>query len=160
MIPGNGRHFERCVVCLIYTICGADHAPYFQNFTLVLISSAATIAGFATNIQNRSSPVTVLVNLLWLKLTYSFLLMYAAAVQEMHDSLGTTSEQFSLSISVFILLQGAMPLAWTAISEVKGRKVSRAKSILDLTIISCLVGGVSCLIGHVHCVVCGCRTKP
>ena len=25
----------------------------FQNFTLVLISSAATIAGFATNIQNR-----------------------------------------------------------------------------------------------------------
>ena len=63
--------------------------------------------------------------------------MYAAAVQEMHDSLGTTSEQFSLSISVFILLQGAMPLAWTAISEVKGRKVSRTKSHLGLTIIAC-----------------------
>jgi hypothetical protein len=91
---------------------------------------------------------------------FLFLFIYAAAVQEMHDSLGTTSEQFSLSISVFILLQGAMPLAWTAISEVKGRKVSRSKSNLGLTIIPCSADGILGLVDLVHCIICGRSIEP
>jgi len=41
----------------------------------------------------------------------------------MEKNLPATDQQFSLSISLFILIQGTVPLLWTAISEVKGRKV-------------------------------------
>lgn len=47
----------------------------------------------------------------------------SAAVEEMERELPATNQQFSLSISLFILIQGTVPLLWTAISEVKGRKV-------------------------------------
>ena len=43
----------------------------------------------------------------------------------MEADLPATSAQFSLSLSIFILVQGLMPLVWSAISEVKGRKVSQ-----------------------------------
>lgn len=41
----------------------------------------------------------------------------------MEQDLPATSDQFSLSISLFALVQGLMPIAWSAISEIKGRKV-------------------------------------
>ena len=47
-----------------------------------------------------------------------------AASVEMETELPATPSQFSLSISLFILVQGTMPLFWSAISEVKGRKAS------------------------------------
>ena len=43
----------------------------------------------------------------------------------MEATLPATPSQFSLSIALFILLQGLMPLFWSAISEVKGRKASQ-----------------------------------
>lgn len=52
------------------------------------------------------------------------ILCHPAAVEEMEQDLPATPAQFSLSISVFILIQGVFPLVWSAISEVKGRKVS------------------------------------
>lgn len=53
MTQGNGHRFERYVVCLIHIKSNTNYAPYFQNLTLALISSAAMIAGVAGNIQNR-----------------------------------------------------------------------------------------------------------
>lgn len=50
----------------------------------------------------------------------------------MERELGATSDQFSLSLSMFILTQGLTPLAWCAISEVKGRKVC----VLRLSLVS------------------------
>ena len=47
----------------------------------------------------------------------------------MEKELPATPSQFSLSISIFILLQGLMPLFWSALSEVKGRKVSRVELV-------------------------------
>ena len=44
------------------------------------------------------------------------------------------SSQFSLSIALFILIQGSMPLFWCAISEVKGRKASHVE------LVDCLLG--------------------
>lgn len=41
----------------------------------------------------------------------------------MEQDLPATSSQFSLSIALFVLVQGFAPIAWSAISEVKGRKV-------------------------------------
>lgn len=46
-----------------------------------------------------------------------------AAVQAMEADLPATSQQFSLSLSLYILVQGFVPLIWCAVSEVKGRKV-------------------------------------
>lgn len=47
-----------------------------------------------------------------------------AADEQMKEELPATDAQLSLSISLFILLQGSMPLLWSAVSEIKGRKVS------------------------------------
>ncbi|XP_006462371.1 hypothetical protein AGABI2DRAFT_186299 [Agaricus bisporus var. bisporus H97] len=73
-------------------------SPLKKHFSLFLISGAAMIAGFAGTIQNP-------------------------AVADMEEQLPATSEQFSLSISLYILVQGLMPLVWCAISEIKGRKM-------------------------------------
>lgn len=42
----------------------------------------------------------------------------------MEERLHASPSQISLSISLFILLQGNAPLIWSAISEIKGRKVA------------------------------------
>ncbi|KIY69321.1 MFS general substrate transporter [Cylindrobasidium torrendii FP15055 ss-10] len=80
-------------------------SPMRKNITLLLISSGALIAGFAANIQNP-------------------------AIQDMEASLPATSSQISLSISLFILVQGSAPLLWSAISEVKGRRFVYLVSML------------------------------
>ncbi|KDR77423.1 hypothetical protein GALMADRAFT_65924 [Galerina marginata CBS 339.88] len=85
-----------------------------KNGSLVLIAFASMIAALAANIQNP-------------------------AVEEMEADLPATSSQFSLSISLFILVQGVMPLLWSAISEVKGRKLVYVVSIALFTLGSIIV---------------------
>jgi hypothetical protein len=55
--------------------------------------------------------------------------LYPAAVVEMETELPATPSQFSLSIALFILFQGLMPLFWSALSEVKGRKASQVELV-------------------------------
>ena len=91
-----------------------------------MVASASLVAGLAVNIQNRSYLLLSFAGNQHLReMTWPYFLI-KAAVHEMHVDLGATSGQFSLSISLFILFQGAMPMMWTAISEIKGRKVSCA----------------------------------
>ncbi|KAL1727475.1 major facilitator superfamily domain-containing protein [Schizophyllum commune] len=85
-----------------------------KNFSLFLISSGAMIAGLAANIQNP-------------------------AVAEMERDLPATSGEISLSISLFILIQGFAPIMWSSISEVKGRKVVYIVSIAIFTVGSIIV---------------------
>ncbi|KAJ3548715.1 hypothetical protein NMY22_g1153 [Coprinellus aureogranulatus] len=66
-------------------------SPLRKNVSLTLIASGAMIAGLAGSIQNP-------------------------AVKEMEVDLPATSTQFSLSISMFILVQGIFPLVWSAFS--------------------------------------------
>ncbi|KAL0578561.1 hypothetical protein V5O48_003411 [Marasmius crinis-equi] len=47
----------------------------------------------------------------------------------MEDQLNASSSQISLTIALFILVQGCMPLLWSAISEVKGRKAVYVSSL-------------------------------
>ncbi|KAJ3510411.1 hypothetical protein NLJ89_g4691 [Agrocybe chaxingu] len=68
-------------------------SPFRKNASLALVASASMIAGLAANIQNRK---------------------FIAAVEEMEEDLPATSSQFSLSIAMFILIQGVMPLLWSA----------------------------------------------
>ncbi|KAG6860753.1 hypothetical protein C0995_007871 [Termitomyces sp. Mi166 len=59
--------------------------------------------------------------------------MIIAAVQQMQEDLPATSAQFSWSISAFVLVQGLVPLVWSAISEVKGRKLVYVVSLALFT---------------------------
>lgn len=92
-----------------------------QNVTLVIISAAAMIAGLGANIQNRRSHLSS-TQLMHVNTQASHLI--SAAIQQMERQLPATSSQISLSLSLFILLQGVVPLIWSAVSEIKGRKAS------------------------------------
>ena len=49
--------------------------------------------------------------------------IHVAANQDIEDQLHATPSQISWSLSLFILVQGNVPLLWAVISEIKGRKV-------------------------------------
>ncbi|KAJ7670507.1 vacuolar DHA amino acid exporter [Mycena rosella] len=83
-------------------------SPFRKNVVLTLIASASMIAGLAANIQNP-------------------------AIADMEVDLPASASQISLSISLFIAIQGFMPLFWSAISEVKGRKLVYVVSIAIFT---------------------------
>ncbi|KAF7320829.1 Vacuolar DHA amino acid exporter [Mycena chlorophos] len=85
-----------------------------KNVILFLVSSASMIAGLASNIQNP-------------------------AIGDMERDLPATSSQISLSLSLFIAFQGSMPLLWTALSEIKGRKLVYVSSIAIFVAASAVV---------------------
>ena len=57
-----------------------------------------------------------------------------ASIKQIETDLRTTSEKISLSLSLFIVVLGGVPLLWTSISEIKGRKVR----VHCITHLSCL----------------------
>ncbi|KAG1887567.1 MFS general substrate transporter [Suillus subluteus] len=90
---------------------------------LFIISGASMFAGLAGNIQNPAN---------------------AQIQQQLHASSG----DISLSLSLFILVQGMFPVIWSAISEIKGRKLVYLLSIA-LFIIGSAIVAVSRTIGLV-----------
>ena len=46
-----------------------------------------------------------------------------AGIADVERDLHTTSGLISLSLSLYIVLQGGMPILWSSISEIVGRKV-------------------------------------
>ncbi|CAG8770552.1 381_t:CDS:2, partial [Acaulospora colombiana] len=52
------------------------------------------------------------------------------AIQDVQKDLHATTNEIALSLSLFILVQGAGPLIWSAISEIKGRKFVYIVSML------------------------------
>ncbi|KAK0445989.1 vacuolar DHA amino acid exporter [Desarmillaria tabescens] len=85
-----------------------------KNFILAVICSGTMIAGFSANIQNPAN-------------------------EEMERDLPATSGEISLSVSLFILMQGVTPLLWSSISEVKGRRFVYLISLLIFTVGSIIV---------------------
>ncbi|KAG1731690.1 MFS general substrate transporter [Suillus lakei] len=90
---------------------------------LFIISGASMIAGLATNIQNPAN---------------------AQIQQQLHAS----SRDISLSLSLFALFQGQFPIIWSAISEIKGRKLVYLLSVA-LFILGSAIVAVSKTIGLV-----------
>lgn len=80
-----------------------------------------------------------------------------AAVKEMELDLPATSAQFSMSLAIFILVQGVVPLAWSAISEIKGRRVGKGIEYTGFALIfethstACVLGLAHNLRGGVYC---------
>ncbi|THU95076.1 MFS general substrate transporter, partial [Dendrothele bispora CBS 962.96] len=83
-------------------------SAFRKNFTLFQVSVGYLIAGLAINIQTP-------------------------AVDQMEAELPATSSQISLSISLFLLFQGIIPLLWSTFSEIKGRKLVYVTSLAIFT---------------------------
>jgi len=81
---------------------------------LFIISAASMIAGLCANIQNPAN---------------------AQIEEELH----ATASQISLSLSLFILGQGNFPVLWSAVSEIKGRKLVYLVSVVLFTVASAIV---------------------
>ncbi|EIW78222.1 vacuolar DHA amino acid exporter [Coniophora puteana RWD-64-598 SS2] len=81
---------------------------------LIIISGASMIAGLSANIQNPAN-------------------------DQIESQLHTTSQDISLSLSMFILAQGNFPLLWSVLSEIKGRKLVYIASITIFTVASAIV---------------------
>ncbi|EIW74247.1 MFS general substrate transporter [Coniophora puteana RWD-64-598 SS2] len=85
-----------------------------KNTILVIISGASMIAGLSANIQNPANA-------------------------QIESQLHATSQSISLSLSLFILVQGNVPLIWSALSEIKGRKPVYLVSIAIFAVCSAIV---------------------
>ncbi|KAF8517403.1 vacuolar DHA amino acid exporter [Hysterangium stoloniferum] len=86
-----------------------------KTFTLATIASAALIATLGVNIYNP-------------------------AIDDIKTELHASNQQISLTLATFILAQGIVPLFWSAVSEIRGRKFVYLISI-SLYVIGCGVAG-------------------
>ncbi|EMD39683.1 hypothetical protein CERSUDRAFT_111994 [Gelatoporia subvermispora B] len=88
---------------------------------VALISAASMIAGLNSNIYNP-------------------------AISQIEAELHASDGEISLSLSIFIIIQGGFPLIWSAISEIQGRKIVYLVSIAICTV-GCTVAATSRSIG-------------
>ncbi|EPT00306.1 hypothetical protein FOMPIDRAFT_1030567 [Fomitopsis schrenkii] len=68
--------------------------------------------------------------------------LYNPAISEVEADLHASGEQISLTVSLFVLIQGGFPVFWSAISEIQGRKVVYLVSISVCTL-GCIVAALS-----------------
>ncbi|KAI0030266.1 major facilitator superfamily domain-containing protein, partial [Vararia minispora EC-137] len=92
-----------------------------KNLILFIISSAAFIAGLAANIYNPG-------------------------ITDIKRDLHASDGDISLSLALFILIQGTLPLFWSVTSELKGRKIVYLISIC-IAMVGALVAALSKSIG-------------
>ncbi|EIM81719.1 MFS general substrate transporter [Stereum hirsutum FP-91666 SS1] len=88
-----------------------------KTMTLFIIASAAMIAGLSSNIYNP-------------------------AINQIESQLHASSGQVSLSLAMFIIIQGGMPLVWSIVSEIKGRKIVYVVSIA-IAVVGCIVAALA-----------------
>ena len=84
-----------------------------------MVSCATMAAGLSVSIVNRKSLSVIFDR----GHRIAKLMSPEAAIKQIETDLRTTSGSISLILSIFIVVQGVMPLLWTVISEIKGRKV-------------------------------------
>ncbi|TFY56644.1 hypothetical protein EVJ58_g7508 [Rhodofomes roseus] len=82
-----------------------------------MISAASMIAGLGANIYNP-------------------------AITQIESDLHATAGQLSLTLSLFILIQGGFPLIWSSVSEIQGRKNVYLTSIA-LCMLGCIVAATA-----------------
>jgi len=72
--------------------------------------------------------------------------IFNPSLQEIQDEFHANNAEISLSISLFVIMQGSAPIFWSAFSELKGRKLIYLLSI-TLFAASCAGAGVANSIG-------------
>ncbi|KAH0832263.1 MFS general substrate transporter [Lanmaoa asiatica] len=85
-----------------------------KNAILFIISGASMITGLCGNIQNPAN-------------------------SQIEEELHATASEISLSLSLSILVQGNCPVVWSAVSEIKGRRLVYLLSITLFTLGSVIV---------------------
>ncbi|KAI8971143.1 MFS general substrate transporter [Trametes punicea] len=100
------------------------------------VSAASMIAGLGGNIYNREHSAKTSVDRPGC----------IAAISQIEEQLHASSGEISLSLSLFIVIQGAMPLIWSALSEFWGRKRVYLVSTA-LCVLGCIVAALSKTIG-------------
>ncbi|KAN0130193.1 Major facilitator superfamily domain containing protein [Lactarius tabidus] len=68
------------------------------------------------------------------------------AIKQVENDLRATSGEISLTLSIFTVGQGIVPPLWTALSEIKGRKLVYVLS-LAIALVGCIVAAVAKSIG-------------
>ncbi|KAI0330794.1 MFS general substrate transporter [Cubamyces sp. BRFM 1775] len=101
------------------------------------VSAASMIAGLGGNTYNREHHDAKTLSLGGLP---------SAAISQIEEQLHASSGEISLSLSLFIVIQGAVPLLWSALSEFWGRKRIYLVSTALCTV-GCIVGALSKRIG-------------
>ncbi|KAH9922611.1 major facilitator superfamily domain-containing protein [Fomitopsis serialis] len=84
---------------------------------VAMISGASMIAGLGANIYNP-------------------------AIAQIESDLHATASQLSLTLSLFILIQGGFPLIWSSVSEIRGRKTVYLTSIA-ICMLGCIVAATA-----------------
>lgn len=91
-----------------------------QSLVLSTVTGASVLNGLGANIYTREHYVCSCT-------PYSAaadLALATAAIPQIEEQLHASSGAISLSLALFIFLQGCVPLVWTTLSEFWGRKVS------------------------------------
>ncbi|KAA1473813.1 MFS general substrate transporter [Dentipellis sp. KUC8613] len=122
---------EKAATTEVHVVLDIEHAfveddprkwsPFRKGISLFIISSACMIGGLSANIYNP-------------------------AIGQIEDQLHATSAEISLSLSLFILLQGGVPIIWSSFSEILGRKIVYITSI-TLSIVGCIVAAEARSVG-------------
>ncbi|EJD50729.1 MFS general substrate transporter [Auricularia subglabra TFB-10046 SS5] len=113
------KALESSVEVVLAPSLDIEHAPVLddprawsavrKSMTLILVSTATLVANMAVNI-------------------------YTPALNNIKAALGATDVEMSLSVALFIVIQGTTPLLWSVIGELKGRKFAYVGSLLMFTV--------------------------
>lgn len=76
------------------------------------------LATLGANIYNRESAYS-----LSCALVIDMVVLAPAAISDIKRDLHASDAEIALSLSIFIIVQGGSPIFWSAVSEIKGRKV-------------------------------------
>ncbi|KAF8713191.1 MFS general substrate transporter, partial [Rhizoctonia solani] len=89
--------------------------------------------------KNRKITIVAIIAFATLAPTFSVNL-YNPAFAQIKKELHATNGQIALSLALFILVQGNAPIIWSAVSEIKGRKIVYIVSMLLFCIGSAICG--------------------
>lgn len=68
--------------------------------------------------------------------------IYSPGIADIQRDLHTTPGLISLSLGIYVCFQGSMPILWSSISEILGRKKVYVSSLL-LCLVGCVVAGTA-----------------
>lgn len=76
-----------------------------------------------------------------------------AANAQIQQQLHASAQDISLSLAMFILIQGSAPLFWSTLSEIKGRKVRNLVCLIALSYVDgcVLTAGIPRVHRNIHC---------
>ncbi|GAB1520834.1 hypothetical protein RhiTH_003922 [Rhizoctonia solani] len=89
--------------------------------------------------KNRKITIVAIIAFATLAPTFSVNL-YNPAFAQIKKELNATNGQIALSLALFILVQGNAPIIWSAVSEIKGRKIVYIVSMVLFCIGSAICG--------------------